>query len=72
MAKRLRSRFDVQIIVLIVLIVLMVLMVLTACKEQIDRIKALEIGVNDHMVKPYDPKELALRVCNIRGHSGDM
>lgn len=56
LARRVRSRSDVPIIVL------------TARKEQADRLTALEIGVNDYMVKPYDPKELALRARNLLGH----
>ncbi len=62
LAKRLRSRSDVPVIVL------------TSRKEHADRLKALEIGVNDYMVKPYDPQELALRARNMlgcNGHHGD-
>ena len=38
---------------------------LTAKGETVDRIKGLEIGADDYLGKPFDPKELLLRVKNI-------
>ena len=38
---------------------------LTAKGETIDRIKGLEIGADDYLGKPFEPKELLLRIKNI-------
>ena len=38
---------------------------LTAKGEPIDRIKGLEIGADDYLPKPFEPKELILRIKNI-------
>ena len=38
---------------------------LTAKGETIDRIKGLEIGADDYLGKPFNPKELLLRIKNI-------
>ena len=38
---------------------------LTAKGEVEDRIKGLEIGVDDYISKPFEPKELLLRIKNI-------
>jgi two-component system phosphate regulon response regulator OmpR len=38
---------------------------LTARGEQDDRIKGLEVGADDYMPKPFEPKELLLRINNI-------
>ena len=38
---------------------------LTAKGEAIDRIKGLEIGADDYLGKPFEPKELLLRIKNI-------
>ncbi|MBF0532084.1 MAG: response regulator transcription factor [Candidatus Omnitrophica bacterium] len=35
---------------------------LTARGEEVDRIVGLELGADDYMVKPFSPRELALRV----------
>ena len=47
---------------------------LTARTEPADRIRGLEIGVEDYVTKPCDPRELVLRIQNIlkrgRGASG--
>jgi len=40
-------------------------MLLTAKGEAIDRIKGLEIGADDYLGKPFEPKELLLRIKNI-------
>ena len=38
---------------------------LTAKGESTDRIKGLEIGADDYLGKPFEPKELLLRIKNI-------
>ncbi len=38
---------------------------LTAMGEVADRIKGLEIGADDYMPKPFEPKELVLRIQSI-------
>ena len=38
---------------------------LTAKGETIDRVKGLEIGADDYLPKPFEPKELTLRIKNI-------
>ncbi len=43
----------------------MALMLLTALGEAESRIKGLEAGVDDYMAKPFEPKELLLRVSAI-------
>ncbi len=45
---------------------------LTALAEPSDRIVGLEIGVDDYVSKPFDPRELLLRIQNIlrRGRGG--
>jgi two-component system phosphate regulon response regulator PhoB len=37
-------------------------LVLTARKEEPDRVRGLELGADDYLVKPFSPKELVLRV----------
>src|SRR5688572_21020407 len=37
------------------------ILMLTAMGESRDRIKGLELGVDDYMAKPFEPKELVLR-----------
>ncbi len=41
------------------------IIMLTARGEQDDRIKGLEAGADDYMPKPFEPKELLLRINNI-------
>jgi len=41
------------------------IILLTAKGETIDRIKGLEIGADDYLPKPFEPKELILRIQNI-------
>ena len=41
------------------------IILLTAKGEAIDRIKGLEIGADDYLPKPFEPKELILRIQNI-------
>lgn len=38
------------------------IVVLTARRDEQDRIKGLELGVDDYLTKPFSPKELVLRV----------
>lgn len=38
---------------------------LTAVTEQADRIAGLEIGADDYVVKPFDPRELVARVRSV-------
>ena len=41
------------------------IILLTAKGEAIDRIHGLEIGADDYLPKPFEPKELILRIKNI-------
>jgi two-component system phosphate regulon response regulator OmpR len=41
------------------------ILMLTARDEKENRIKGLEIGADDYLTKPFEPRELALRVANI-------
>ncbi len=41
------------------------IIMLTAMGEMDDKIKGLEIGADDYIVKPFEPKELLLRINNI-------
>ena len=38
---------------------------LTARAEEIDRVVGLELGADDYVVKPFSPRELAVRVRNL-------
>lgn len=38
------------------------IIMLTALKEDVDRIIGLEIGADDYMVKPFNPRELVARI----------
>ena len=40
-------------------------LMLTALGEPEDRIRGLESGIDDYMSKPFDPRELLLRIANI-------
>lgn len=46
------------------------ILMLTARAEAVDRIKGLEIGVDDYLAKPFEPKELLLRMENILRRQG--
>ena len=41
------------------------ILMLTAMGDQNNRIKGLEIGADDYLSKPFEPKELVLRINNI-------
>ncbi len=41
------------------------ILMLTAMGETDDRIAGLERGVDDYLVKPFEPRELSLRIANI-------
>ena len=41
------------------------IILLTAKGEATDRIEGLEIGADDYLAKPFEPKELTLRIKNI-------
>jgi len=53
LARELRTRCNVAIIML------------TASGETIDRVVGLEIGADDYMAKPFDPRELLARVRSV-------
>jgi DNA-binding response OmpR family regulator len=57
LARRLRARSAIPIIVL------------SARKSSDDRLSAFEIGVDDYLVKPYDPQELLLKIPNLLNRS---
>jgi len=41
------------------------ILMLTARSETTDRVRGLEAGVDDYLTKPFDPKELSLRIGSI-------
>ena len=43
---------------------------LTALGEESDRVAGLEVGADDYLVKPFSPRELALRVAGVLRRSG--
>ncbi|MBB6167920.1 response regulator [Chelatococcus composti] len=51
----------------------MPILMLTARADAADRVKGLEIGADDYLPKPFEPRELLLRVGNIlkRASNGD-
>lgn len=53
LTKEIRETLDLPIILL------------TAKGEAEDRVKGLEIGAEDYLAKPFEPKELLLRISNI-------
>ncbi|MEK9671142.1 MAG: response regulator [Rhodospirillaceae bacterium] len=52
-ARDLRRRSDIPILML------------TAMAETVDRINGLEGGADDYLIKPFEPRELLLRIRNI-------
>ena len=44
------------------------ILMLTALSEPEDRISGLEVGVDDYLPKPFEPRELLLRITNILKH----
>jgi two-component system phosphate regulon response regulator OmpR len=41
------------------------ILMLTALKETKDRLEGLEAGVDDYLAKPFEPRELSLRIASI-------
>ena len=41
------------------------ILMLTARAEAADRVRGLEAGVDDYLAKPFEPKELSLRIASI-------
>jgi two-component system phosphate regulon response regulator OmpR len=41
------------------------IVILTALHERENRIEGLEIGADDYVAKPFEPRELSLRIANI-------
>lgn len=46
------------------------ILMLTALSESLDRITGLEAGADDYLPKPFEPRELVLRINNILKRSG--
>jgi two-component system phosphate regulon response regulator OmpR len=44
------------------------IVMLTALSEPDDRVKGLEAGASDYLVKPFEPRELLLRINNLINH----
>ena len=60
LARQIRARSDVPIIMV------------TGRKDIEDRLAGLDIGADDFLTKPFDPRELVLRVRNILKRRGKM
>jgi DNA-binding response OmpR family regulator len=58
LCRRIRQRWDVPILML------------TARDEDIDKIIGLEVGADDYMTKPFNPRELVARVKSILRRAG--
>ena len=56
--RRIRQKSDVPILML------------TARDEDVDKIIGLEVGADDYMTKPFNPRELVARVKSILRRSG--
>ena len=41
------------------------ILMLTARREPEDRVRGLEIGVDDYLAKPFEPRELLLRIASV-------
>lgn len=48
------------------------IILLTARSDQVDKIVGLEMGADDYVTKPYDPRELAARVKNLLARISDL
>jgi two-component system torCAD operon response regulator TorR len=59
LARQIRARSSVPIIIM------------TARKGMEDRLVGLDIGADDFLTKPFDPRELVLRVRNVLKRSGE-
>ena len=46
-------------------------LMLTARRDEVDRVRGLELGADDYVVKPFSPRELVLRVRAILRRSSD-
>ena len=60
LARHLRERYNIGIIML------------TAASETMDKVLGLEIGADDYVVKPFDPRELLARVKSVLRRSHDI
>jgi len=43
----------------------MPIIMLTGCKEEADRVMALELGADDYLTKPFSPRELLARIRSL-------
>lgn len=48
------------------------IILLSARCEQVDKVVGLEMGADDYVTKPYDPRELAARVKNLLARIADI
>lgn len=48
------------------------IILLTARDDQVDKIVGLEMGADDYVTKPFDPRELAARVKNLLARIADI
>ena len=48
------------------------LLLLSAVGETVDRIIGLQLGADDYLAKPFEPRELAARIHAILRRTGDL